>query len=189
MPSIAHSFGLFCDTAMIGVITYGIPANNNLNTIAGVPGLELNRLCVQEYAPKNSASILVGRSLQKIPAPCCVISYADCGQGHIGYIYQATNFVYTGKGSGDVEFLKDGKKHHRKALFNIYGTGSRDVLTEHGYEAVKVEAKHRYCFFCGDRRQKKQMLAELAWPILPYPKGETKRYDSGKNVPSQRILF
>jgi hypothetical protein len=189
IPSIAHSFGLYCNNILIGVITYGIPANNNLNTVAGAPGLELNRLCIEDGSPKNSASILIGRSLQELPTPCCVVSYADCGQGHIGYIYQATNWLYTGTGSGDLEFVKDGIKHHRKALFNIYGTGSRSVLEGHGYTAVEVQAKHRYVFFVGNRRQKKEMAKALTWPVLPYPKGDSRRYDAGEKVETQGILF
>lgn len=189
IPSIAHSFGLFQDRVLIGVITYGIPANNNLNVIAGAPGLELNRLCLEDTAPKNSGSVLVGRSLQMIPKPSAIVSYADCGQGHVGYIYQATNWIYTGMGSGDIEFLKDGRKFHRKSLFNIYGTGSKEVLEGHGYVAVPVEAKHRYVFFCGNKRQKRNMGDELSWPVLPYPKGETKRYDASAKVQTQMRMF
>jgi hypothetical protein len=189
VPSIAHSFGLFKGQMLIGVVTYGIPANNNLNIIAGVSGLELNRLCVEEGAPANSASFLVGRSLQMLPAPCAVVSYADCGQGHIGYVYQATNWLYTGMGSGDTEYKKDGRIYHRKALFNIFGTGSRKVLESHGYEPIDVEAKHRYVFFVGNRREKKAMAKALEWPELGYPKGETRRYDSSSEIKTQMLLL
>lgn len=189
VPSIAHAFGLYRENILCGVVTYGIPANNNLNIVAGFPCLELNRLCVEDAAPKNSASLLVGRSLKIIPSPTVVVSYADRDQGHVGYIYQATNWLYTGLGAGDVEFEKDGKRSHRKALFNIFGTGSREVLENNGYAAVPVSAKHRYIYLVGSRRQKKEMAAALPWTSLPYPKGETTRYDAGEAVTVQTVLF
>lgn len=189
VPSIAYAFGLYIGNQLRGVVTYGIPANSNLNTVAGYPGLELNRLCVDDGAPRNSSSTLVGRSLRLVPSPTCIVSYADCDQGHVGYIYQATNWLYTGMGAGDVEFEKDGRRFHRKALFNIFGTGSRSVLEESGYRPTPVAAKHRYVFFVGNKRQKRDMRDALGWPVLPYPKGATVRYDAGSEVSAQPVLF
>jgi hypothetical protein len=31
-----------------------------------------------------------------LPKPTIVVSYADTAMGHIGYIYQASNFLFTG---------------------------------------------------------------------------------------------
>ena len=188
-PSIVHAFGLYLDHLLIGVITYGIPPINNLNQIAGFPAIELNRLCIEEGAPKNSASILVGRSLCLLPRPLVVISYADQTQGHVGYIYQATNWLYTGEGSRDIEFEKDGKTYHRKSLFNTFGSGGSERLLAMGYSKVQKDAKHRYLFFLGSKREKKQMLTNLKWPVLPYPKGETHRYDASAEIHTQMKIF
>lgn len=189
VPQVSYAFGLYIENRMRGVITFGVPANKNLNLIAGQPAIELNRLCVDDDAPRNSSSFLVARSLKLIPSPMCVISYADCGQGHVGYVYQATNWLYTGMGAGDTEFEKDGKRSHRKALFRIYGTGSRSSAEANGYVAVPVPAKHRYVYFIGSKRERREMSAALPWARLPYPKGETSRYDAGAPVSSQPILF
>lgn len=188
VPSVAYAYGLYVENELRGVVTYGIPANNNLNVVAGFPCLELNRLCVEDDAPKNSSSTLVGRSLKMVPAPTVVVSYADRDQGHVGYIYQATNWIYTGMGAGDVEFEKDGKRSHRKALFNIFGTGSRAVLEANGYVAVPVTAKHRYVYFVGTKRQKKEMAAALSWQTMPYPKGETSQ-DTMRAMPCLASRF
>ena len=97
IPSISYAFGLF-NPDLVGVVTYGTPSSSPLR--AGICGddyadkvLELNRLCVSEV--KNGASMLVGRSLKMLP-DAVVVSYADTKQGHVGYVYQATNFLYTG---------------------------------------------------------------------------------------------
>src|SRR5512136_439793 len=96
---ISFAFGAFVDGQLIGVVTYGTPASAPLRE--GICGkeysdqvLELNRLCCENSA--NVASELVGKSLRLLPKPKIVVSYADTEQGHIGYVYQATNFIYTG---------------------------------------------------------------------------------------------
>lgn len=96
---ISYAFGAWRDATLVGVVTYGTPVSATLR--GGVCGyewadkvLELNRLCCENS--KNLASTLVGRSLRLLPKPSVVVSYADTAQGHVGYIYQATNFIYTG---------------------------------------------------------------------------------------------
>ena len=38
--------------------------------------------------------------------------------------------------------------------------------------------KHRYIFLVGNKREKRQMLKKLKYPIIAqYPKGESKKYD------------
>ena len=116
MPSIMYAFGLYDNNELVGVCTYGMTANSKLNElIKNVTCLELNRLCV-ESKEKNASSFLVGNSLKALPRPTVVISYADTKQNHIGYIYQATNWIYTGLGKGDYEFLKNGRQYHRKNI-------------------------------------------------------------------------
>jgi hypothetical protein len=70
--------------------------------------LELNRL-VLKYNKKNEASMLVGKSIKLLPKPKIIISYADISQNHIGYIYQATNFIYTGLSAKRKEWQMTGK--------------------------------------------------------------------------------
>ena len=188
MCQVDHAFGLFDNGALLGVITFGRPPNNQLNQVAGFACLELNRFCIDENACKNAASILIGRSLRMLPKPRVVISYADPDQGHVGYIYQATNWIYTGTGSSDIEFIKDGNQYHRKSLFNRFGTGSVEFLVSRGYRPVVVQGKHRYVYFVGSKSQRRSMRAALRYPVEPYPKGETRRYDASAPVQTQGVL-
>lgn len=59
-----------------------------------------------------------------------------------------------------------------------YGTGSVSTLSALGYVAVPVKGKHRYVFLVGNKREKREMMRRFSWPILPYPKGESRRYDA-----------
>jgi len=165
-------------------------ANNNLNEIVkGVKAIELNRLIINDDVDKNTLSFFVSQSLNMLPKPMVVISYADSGQGHNGYIYQATNWIYTGLGKGDYEFKKNGRQFHRKNIYDLLGTGSLENAKKNGYEVVKVEPKHRYIFFIGSKKQKKKMINQLSWKIQPYPKGNNKRYDSSYKPTIQQTLF
>jgi len=80
-----YAFGLYDESQLIGVVTYGIPASPSL--CMGICGkewsdkvLELNRLCLQDNS-KNQSSFLVANSIKLLPKPTIVVSYADTRSG------------------------------------------------------------------------------------------------------------
>ena len=198
MPSVSWAFGLYDGVELIGVCTFGSPASPTL--CEGLCGkeykhnvLEFNRLCLRDNKP-NEGSFLVGRSLKKIPKPMIIVSFADTSEGHVGYIYQATNWIYTGliQNHNKALFL-DGKKSHSRTLI-CKRTGCTDIETLKGKYGSRLvvggyEEKHRYVYFVGSKSQKKQMKKDLIYLVLPYPKGESKRYDAKGPVPTQQLLF
>jgi hypothetical protein len=157
----------------IGCVTYGVPASNALcEGIAGKKNkydvLELNRLVIlPEYNGKNYASYLVGRSLKMLPNHTFVVSYADTGWSHIGYIYQATNFIYTGLTAKRTDTYQPDGKHPR----------AYDKDNHSEYRQTRSQ-KHRYIYLVGDKRTKKHMRKELIYPTFPYPKGDEIHYDT-----------
>ena len=190
IPNSIYTFGLYENNMLQGVISFGMTANNNLNEfIEGYECIELNRLVVNDGLPENTLSYFVSQSLKLIPQPKVIISYADSGQGHNGYIYQATNWIYTGLGKGDYEFIKNGRQYHRKNLFDLFGTGSLENAKANGYEVVKVEPKHRYIYLLGNKKIIKDMKQKMPFKSEPYPKGENKRYDSSYKPTCQMSLF
>ena len=194
---ISHAFGAFVDNQLFGVVTYGCPSSAPLRE--GVCGkewagnvLELNRLCCQSI--KNLASTLVGRSLAMLPKPSVVVSYADTAQGHVGYIYQATNFIYTGLSAKRTDWKIKGMEHlHGQTIADMSkGAENRaDFMREKFGDDFYLDErprKHRYIFFVGDKRQVRAMRAALKYPIEPYPKGESKRYDASAQINNQGFL-
>ena len=178
MPCITDAFGLFVNGKMIGVVTYGIPASHPL--CIGIAGeenqynvMELNRLVIlPEYNGKNYASYLVAHSLKQLPNHTFVVSYADTAWSHVGYIYQATNFLYTGMSAKRNDTYQPDGLHPR-----AYNKNSHSNLKQ------TRSAKHRYVYLVGDKRTKKQMLKELKYPIIPeYPKGDEQHYDINNPV-------
>ena len=62
--------------------------------------LSLTRLVCLPEAPRNSASFLIGRSIQLIRKDgrfVSLVTYADEAMGHSGAIYRATNWQYVGR--------------------------------------------------------------------------------------------
>jgi len=184
VPSIVVSIGMYVDDVLAGCITYGIPPNRNVLACCGeeyIPNaLELNRLFIHDWAGRNSESWLIGQSFSMLrnnwPDRHILVSYADPIQDHAGYIYRATNWLYTGTGGATPsEVIVNGRKISEKHLYNLYGTHKRDALIKIGLtiEEVPVEGKHRYVYFLGSKKQRKELRAALRWPVLPYPKRDS----------------
>jgi len=156
-----------------GVVSYGVPASPSLcKGLAGYENrnrvLELNRLAIDDDSHENNnASFLVAKSLKMLPNYTFVVSYADTGWGHVGYIYQACNFYYTGMSAKRVDTYSGGK--HCRCYKKDGGETRHQTRNQ----------KHRYIYLVGNKRDKKQMLKELRYPIYDkYPKGESRRYDT-----------
>ena len=171
MPSVSFAYGLYTTKLLddgelqgelVGIVTYGSPASPSLcKGVCGVEHkqdvIELNRL-VLKYNRKNEASILVSNSLKYLPQPKIVVSYADVGgQGHTGYVYQATNFLFTGTTKPRTDIAGKDGKHSRHHLGDVT-------------KRVDRTAKHRYVYFTGSKRERKVFRNALRYPIMGYPK-------------------
>lgn len=176
----SRAFGLYSNrlNRIVGVVTYGSPVGMYL--CEGICGkdevdniYELTRLYVDDGLEKNLESYLVANTLKLLDKEI-IVSYADSSYGHIGVVYQATNFYYTGMSQGhkDYVMMVDGHLIHNKTCCEVLG-GVDNV--KKGVETgivtvVERSRKHRYVYFNCNRRRKKELLRKLAYPILPYPK-------------------
>ena len=96
-PNISRAFGWYIDDELVAVCTFGKPASRTL--CSGIMKgeysecvYELNRLCRIETF-NGQLSKFVGACLREVAKNnWIVVSYADTGMKHNGYIYQATNF-------------------------------------------------------------------------------------------------
>jgi hypothetical protein len=184
---ISWSYGLYDKDVLIGILTIGKPASPNL--CSGICGAEsskyvyeLNRLCVNDGLPRNSLSFFVAgvirrinNILQKNGEGMILVSYADTKYGHHGYIYQATNWIYTGatKERSDIGFEDGSHSRH-----------SEGISPENRKHR---SSKHRYVMFLG--REKKKLKKLLKYTIHPYPKGDNQRYDASAKVQTQVVFL
>lgn len=187
IPSISFCFGLFQDINLVGVCSFGYPPNYNYNNGKCVFDkyecltLELNRLVVNDGLQKNTLSFFVSNCLKMLPKPCCVVSYADQNQGHNGYIYQATNWIYTGVSTNKHKYIFESGEE-----FDI-----RRGIEKKGNIVDKILMKptHRYLYFIGNKSDVKKMKKNLKMNTQPYPKGENKRYDASYQPTTQIKLL
>ena len=176
IPNIMFAFGLYQGRELVGVVTYGMPASPFLcKGVCGVEYrdkvLELNRVVLKDNE-KNLASFFVSKTLKILPSPRIVVSYADTSKTHVGYIYQATNFLYTGMTVARTD-VDTGEAHSRHYQ---------------GLDMTKRKnrsQKHRYVYFVGSKTQKRQLRKKLNYDVLPYAKGDVRRYDTSANFSTQ----
>ena len=167
MPNLMFVYGLYDNDELIGICSFGSPASYTLcKGIAGEHNkskvIELNRL-VLTHNRKNEASFLVGRALRLLPKPRIVVSYADSAYNHLGIVYQASNFLFTGTSKPRTDSVGKEGHHHRHHL------GDK---TQRQYRS----AKHRYVYICANKKEKQHLMKELNYPILPYPRKEDEAH-------------
>lgn len=176
------AFGLFdCDGKLMGVVTYGVPASSTLlKGICGVEEMhnvyELNRLWVDDRVPKNGESFLVGNSLKQLDKEI-IVSFADTSKGHVGYVYQATNFLYCGLSARFRDPKVKGMENMHHATY-AHGMTMAQVKEKYGAENVyyvERPRKHRYIYFNASKKRRRQLMKLLRYKVLPYPKGDTHR--------------
>ncbi len=182
LPSVSFGFQLLIKDVDSGCLTIGKPASPWIGR--GVCGgkfedrvYELNRLALKEGLPPNTASKFMGGCLSLLGkrGDFVIVSYADEAWGHKGYIYQATNFIYTGASKPRTDVDSGPGKHSRHY-----------EMTEEARSHRKFRSsKHRYVIFVGPNRKK--MRRELAYPVLPYPKGDSSRYNTDMPISKQDI--
>jgi hypothetical protein len=208
IPSISYSFGLLDDSNNLqGIVSYGRPmAAPLIRTCFGGDYqdcfLELNRLVINDNSEKNTLSFLVSKSLMLLPKPMVVISYADTSQNHHGYIYQATNWYYSGLSQKFKDYMVKGFEHlHPSSILEMIGRREdldkevnrveelKKKFGEENVYMVERSQKHRYFFFLGDKKTVLEMKRKIKYPKMPYPKGDNVRYDSTHKITIQTKLF
>lgn len=175
----SEAFGLFHRLdpfECLGVVCYGTPASSALRKgIAGIENtnnvLELTRLWVDDCVPKNGESFLIGKSIRQVSKEI-IVSFADIAQNHLGIVYQATNWLYTGLSAKRTDWVVDGIDKHGHTWADKYSVVEMRELFGDRFYLQERSRKHRYIFLNATKKRKKQLLGVLNYPILPYPKVE-----------------
>lgn len=124
-----------------------------------------------------------------------VVSYADTSQNHHGYIYQATNFIYTGLSQKFSDYYVRGMEHLHNGTIMDMSRGQENrvewLRNKFGDDLYMRERpqKHRYFYFLGNKQQVKKMNELLLYKVEPYPKGDNVRYDASHKPTLQTKLF
>ena len=173
----SRAFGLFDpEGSLRGVVTYGVPASVPL--VKGLLGPEnrhlvgeLTRLWIDDDAPRNGESYLIGNTVRKSGYEV-LVSFADTSMGHLGIVYQATNWLYTGLSSKHKDWILLGHEgRHTRHTWDEWGgiEGAKKAIPER-MRQVERPRKHRYVFINAKGARKRWLLGQLMYPILPYPR-------------------
>jgi hypothetical protein len=174
----SRAYGLFNKQNEIkGVIVYGVSASSTL--LKGICGedeknnvYELTRLWISDEVPKNGESFLIGNTIKLLNREI-VVSFSEIDQGHVGTVYQATNFLYCGLSAKFKDPKVKGLEHQHHCTY-AHGMTMAQVKEKYGEENVYYvdrPRKHRYVFFnANSKKRKKELLGKLKYKVLPHPK-------------------
>ncbi|MHB1006527.1 MAG: Mom family adenine methylcarbamoylation protein [Chloroflexota bacterium] len=166
--------GVFIGERLLGVAQFTCGSRQAHCIVEGAQArdcITLARLWLSDELPTNSESRVLAvslRLLRKGTPVKFVVTYADPEAGHLGRIYQASNWLYLGQSWGDDPIdLGDGRLRPARTLSNRYGSSALPFLRQLHPQAqrVPVPGKHKYVFFVDP-----SWRARLRLPILPYPK-------------------
>ena len=180
----SFAFGLFEDTKettslfdnerLVGVVVYGTPSSAPLRK--GICGkeeasnvIELTRLWIEDETPKNTESFLIGNTIKLVDKEI-VVSFAEIQQGHLGIVYQATNWIYTGLSAKRTNWIIEGCNKHCQTIADKYTV--KEIREKYGDKFTTVDRprKHRYIYFNATKKRKKELLTKLKYNVEKYPK-------------------
>jgi hypothetical protein len=169
-----YSSDLFLNERIVGCIVYGTPSSAPLRKgICGVDEclnvIELTRLWIEDGTPKNTESYLIGNTIKLVNKEI-IVSYAEIKQGHIGVVYQATNWMYTGLSAKRTNWTIEGVDKHCQTIADKYT--SKQLTEKYGdkFKRVLRPRKHRYIYMNAGKKRKKELISKLKYKIEPYPK-------------------
>lgn len=173
-------YGLYDGQTLIGVVAYNLPSLTAAGAVFGPEHAtrvaHMTRLVCAEDAPPNSESRLIGGSLRLLakdkPDMWAVLTYAARDAGHVGYIYQATNALYTGVSSAKPYYID--AQGRRRGATNSDGPGGpariKMAAQVGGWTLHTAPGKYRYVYVIGTPAQRRERRRLLRLPVIEYPK-------------------
>jgi hypothetical protein len=182
-----HKFFGGVNEKLIGVACYGDPIGRHSGasiseTLDRTEVLELTRLFVFDGYGSNIESWFVGQTFnwlrENVPHIKALVSYSDPKVGHLGTVYQATNWVYQGNrirpnDSWSFKWSEIDEWHHSRTSYVKYGTNDPKIIqtmVTSPFWIKKEPRKHRYVYILLYGKEKKKLFKSLKYPSLPYPK-------------------
>ncbi len=166
--------GVYEDEKFIGAVIFsrGVSSSNLSKTykLKTTEICELSRVALKAHqSPVTRIVSIAIKMLRKFcPGLKLIISYADANQGHVGSIYQAGNWIYTGESASVPIYVgKSGRVYHDRSVSTSgvkehYGRMSSCPKKE-DLKIIPQKPKHRY-FMPFDDELRKRITAK------PYPK-------------------
>lgn len=167
--------GVYMAGEFVGVLQFGYAMNPSSakNVVTGTPNdgyVELNRMWLDDKAPKNSESMAISYAItyikNKFKKVKWIQSFADERCGKNGIVYQAANFEYYGEHTSTFWVLGDEVFHniHMTVKTKVRGAAAKLQLNKDDAEPMTLR-QFRYLYWI-DRREKKN----VCFPQIPFVK-------------------
>ena len=170
-----HKFFDMEDEKLIGVICYGDPIgrHSGASISTEIPRenvYELVRLFIYDGYGDNIESYLIGQGFkwlkENAPEIKVLVSYSDPEQGHLGIIYQATNWIYQGNSirlmpNYAIRLTENGKWMHSRNVTTKFGSHNLEKLKKkigHTFWRKEEPEKHRYLYLLCCKKDKKKIM-------------------------------
>lgn len=212
LPKLNKYFlGFFLGDELVGVVTLGWGTRPRHTIQRIFPSLdtknylEIGRMCMTDEMPRNSESQMLSQLVKwmkkNLPEIKVLFTWADGMVGKVGYVYQASNFIYAGYSGGEM-YMKDGVKLHVRQMKSfLVPSGVKDdritvrptleQMRKYNIQHFKGK-QYRYLLFLCDKKEKKRLLEECLIDLsLPRPKDDdlswtVKDRSTGKWVESKK---
>jgi hypothetical protein len=153
----------------IGAVIFAWGMNKSLGSPYGLnitQCCELVRIALNKHQSPVSRIMRIAMMFlrQQSPGLRLIISFADPQANHHGGIYQATNWIYTGRSAGNFEWRLNGRRLNKRA-YTGQNFGAPRLAVPDGAERVTLPGKHRYLMPLDEA-----MRAQIAPLAKPYPK-------------------
>ena len=179
--SVFNDSGEWC-----GVVLYGMGATPHIGSPFGLANgecIELVRVALNGKQTCTSQVVAMTLKQVKKDLPLCrlIVSFADMDQKHLGTIYQATNWIYTGATNVNAKsgFIIHGEKVHNKTIHGKMITiDGKRVHCPQTLEAVRKFIDPNATAFISEGKRKylmpldKRMRAQILPLSKPYPKND-----------------
>lgn len=175
--------GVWENNKFIGIVIFSYGATPQIGSpynLSQFEICELTRVALDKHI--SSTSMIVSRSVKMLkkqsPNLRLIVSFADSEQSHIGIIYQASNWIYTGfTNPSRVGFIIRGKKVHTRTIGSMPGgiqslSWVRNNLDKNSSEWIGSR-KYRYLYPLDSAMRKQIELLRK-----PYPKRGTGEIDN-----------
>ena len=176
------NIGVWEDGEFIGVVIFGRGAARNLLKPYGLDvteGCELTRVALRGHKSPVSRIIRIAINMLRKQSSGLrlIVSFADANRGHVGGIYQAGNWIYTGQTPSSREYIdKSGRKWHQRQVSRTgvsiqFGRRTRVPKTSDCI-VIDLKGKHRYLLPLDDAMRRQ--IVPLAKPYPRRPKDSSE---------------
>lgn len=178
LPKLNKYFvGFYLNENLCGVVTLGWGTRPRHTIQRIFPSLdtkdylEIGRMCMTEEMPRNSESQMLSQLVTWLkknhPELKVLFTWADGMVGKVGYVYQASNFIYAGYSGGEM-YMKDCVKIHVRQMKSFLipeGTKDSRITVRPTLKQMKQfnilhfkGKQYRYLYFlCGKKERKKEI--------------------------------